>query len=432
MIHPKEIEAICRRVISLIEQISNDDRELSKASLSNYIEISRKGVQILLTGFSLKEYRNLLERLLIKNKLNDRASEKYVEDLLRNLMCEQLSHDMSLEETSKSLEEKLEMLNRDCKQHTVYLPLEGFFLYEEEVEELKLGQICIVKLTEPKFQLVFDNLRHIWLENQHHSQREKEYFLKEDEGALREAFLNRVCAKISVKAEAKRAVEIAIEKTQDALNLLKYAIPIIYPRSNHKLHIGIDGEAGFKHTKALALSDPYSSYYLSSSSLLTKTFDINKSVLESLDKIGIFKVSTILEDETNRTEFGEALIEAIRWFSFSQNQLTTAGELLYLTICMEIFLCPKPGDKISTSIAEGVAFILEEELDDRKKIKTRVKHLYGLRSVVAHGKREPVLESDVIEMQEIVMSFLAKMIVFSDELKTLDDLTNWIEDEKLT
>lgn len=83
MIHPKEIEAICRKVISLIERIPKDDRELSKASLSNYIEISRKGVQILLTGFSLEEYRSLLERLLIKNKLNDRASEKYVENLLK-------------------------------------------------------------------------------------------------------------------------------------------------------------------------------------------------------------------------------------------------------------------------------------------------------------------------------------------------------------
>lgn len=102
-----------------------------------------------------------------------------------------------------------------------------------------------------------------------------------------------------------------------------------------------------------------------------------------------------------------------------------------MTICIEAFLCPQKDEKISTSIAEGVALILKEKLDDRKEMKKNVQRLYGLRSVVAHGKRKTVMESDVFEMQQIVMSFISKMICFSDKMQTLNDLIQWIEDKKL-
>lgn len=431
MIHPEEIKAISRKIISLTQNFSIDASNVSKEGLGDYIDISRGGVRVLLFGPSLLEYKKLLERLLVRNQLSTKASERYISGLLKSLICEQALHESSLEAVSESLSKKLRSLDDACKQYVVYLPLDGFFLYEDQVQALELGQVCIEKMIESKFKALLNDLKAIWIANPYYTTKEKEYILKDDEESLHNAFFNRVCAKFCVEAEPQRAIEIAIENTQNALALLRYSVPILYPRSNHELRIGINGEAGIKRTTAFALSSPKDSYYFSSFSRSTKTFNIDKSTLPALEKIGIFKVARFLKKEHQITEFEKALLDSIRWFSFSQNQLTASGELLYLTICMEVFLCPDAGEKVSNSITEGVAFILRDELEGRKTIKEKVKRLYGLRSVVAHGRGKSVLESNVVEMQEIVLTFISKMIEFSDEIKSLKDLDNWIENEKL-
>ncbi len=431
MIHPKEIEAISRKVIALIQDLSKGQEKVSKFELDDFIEFTSKGVEILLFGSYLSQYNNILGRLLDKNKLRNKASEKYLGNLLKTFICEQTASSFSLEAASESLSKKLEKLDEDCKQHIVYLPLDGFFMYEDEVREFNLGQVCIEKLTEPYFESVLNDLKVIWLNNKHYSQKEREHILNEEKESLRKHFFNRVCAKFTVKAEAQRAIELAIEKTQEALELLRYAIPKIYPHRNNELRIGINGEAGIIQTRALALTNPIYSYYSRSFSRSVKTLNINKSILDWLEELKVFKVSKILEQETIATEFKEVLVEAIRWFSFSQSQLTNSGELLYLTICLEIFLCPEAGEKISNTVAEGVAFILGQELEDRKQIKGRVKRIYGLRSKVAHGRRGSIVESDVIETQGIVFYFISEMIDFSDSMSTLKDLSDWIENKKL-
>lgn len=295
MIHPKEIEAISRKVISLVQALPTDNEKVSKRDLSNYIDIQRRGIQVLLFNSSLSEYKEILERLLIKNKLTDRVSEKYVSSLLKDFICEQIEHEHSLEAASKTFSEKLKKLERACKYHVVYLPLDGFFMYEEEVEALELGQIYIEKLTEPKYKKILYDFNSILLENPYYTPKEKEDIIKKDEERLHKAFFNRVCIKFNIEAEEQRAIELSIEKTQDALDLLRYAIPKLYPRSNHELRIGINGEAGIKQTTALALSNQKDSSYLSLFSRSTKTFDINKSTLDKLKRIGVFKVADILK-----------------------------------------------------------------------------------------------------------------------------------------
>lgn len=431
MIHPKEIEAISRKVTALAQDLPKDKEQVSKLELGDFIEHTSGGVQILLFGSCLLEYNDILKRLLDKNKLGNKASEKYLGKLLRTFICEQAASSYSLEVASESLRKRLEKLNEDCKQHIVYLPLDGFFLYEEEVREFTLGKVCIEKLTEPYFENVLNCLKEVWLNNEHYSQRKKKHILNEDEKWLRESFFNRVCAKFIVEAEAQRAIELTIEKTQEALDLLKYAIPKLYPRRNHELRIGINGEAGRIYTKALALTSPIHSYHFHSFSRSVKTLDINNSAMARLEELKVFKISKIAEKEASKTELEEVLIEAVRWFSFSQSQLTISGELLYLTICLEIFLCPEAGEKVSNTVAEGVAFVLGQGFEKRKQIKERVKQIYALRSIVAHGRRKNILESDVTETQGIVFDFISKMTDFSESMKTLKDLFDWIEGKKL-
>ncbi len=143
-------------------------------------------------------------------------------------------------------------------------------------------------------------------------------------------------------------------------------------------------------------------------------------------------VSAILAKPVSAlSDFERVLLRGLHWFGNALPQKEPENELLSLVTCLETFLTPRDGNPIGTAIAEGVALLLGNTLDERKKLKKRVKDLYGKRSSVSHGGEKAVLESDLIELREIAKNFIQRMISLGKRIQSQKELLEMIEDQKL-
>jgi hypothetical protein len=230
-------------------------------------------------------------------------------------------------------------------------------------------------------------------------------------------------------AEPNRARELAEQETQLALDLLRYSIPALY-RDGEIIRIGLSSQMSFIYQQTLSLS---SDSFLTYRNLLHRDYEISKNNFTVLREIGVFEVSDILRKPyEDLNDFEKTLLRGIHWFADSQTQVKIENEFLNLVTCLEVFFTPDKGDPISSSIAEGTALLLGEDLKERKRIKRRVKELYSLRSQVSHGGHSSILNKDVVDLKFIAMKLLVKMIEWRETFKSRRNLIDWLEDKRLS
>jgi len=105
---------------------------------------------------------------------------------------------------------------------------------------------------------------------------------------------------------------------------------------------------------------------------------------------------------------------------------------LNLLISIESLLTPKEREPIANAIAEGIALVLGEDLENRLSLKKRMKDLYGQRSGLSHGGSKDILESDLSHLQDIAGRLLVWAIKQVDNFKSHQELFDWIEAQKLS
>jgi hypothetical protein len=296
-----------------------------------------------------------------------------------------------------------------------------------DIEDISLGRIQIIKITEVILKEIIEATTEI-IRKTKNSLEEQDFFIREDIEDLSRAFSGEICAVYRVVAEPSRAIELAEQETQRALDLLRYSIPVLH-RNEDRVRIDLSSQVPFGYQPAITLS---SAGYLKNRQLRNSNYEISAKSLEALEKIRVFELSDILKKPyKDVNEFEKLLLRGIHWFARSQTQVEVENEFLNLTTCLEVFFTSEGGDPISNSIAEGVAFTLGKELAERKRLKRRVKKLYGLRSKVSHGGHSSILARDIIDLKSIAMSLLVKMVEWSKDFSSQKDLVNWIEEQKL-
>ncbi len=425
----KQVMAISNSIKNLYEKLRvNKGFTLDPATQSS-IEINRNGVVFSLAGDTLEEYQRILDKLFQEKDIKEKFSEKSLENMLREVISRLLSSGDS-NQIQFFLKNEFKKIQSKCKRQIVYIPIDGIFIYEQEVGSIQIGQILIEKITEEKLRDIIKKTRGITLSisNEFYSSEDLRQIAQEDEEVLEKIFLNSVCAKYSVNAEPTRAIELARKEAGRSLDILRFAIPILYQRQEN-ICIELEGAAGNGRCRHLIVSEDLS-FFSKGLSSSRKTFDINQSRLDDLEKIGVFKLSDLFQKK-DPTELEEKLIVALSWFSQSQNQAELNSELLYLTICLEVFFSPERGERISEFISESIAFMLEDSFEERKQIKKKSKYLYDLRSKVVHGSGKPISEEDVRELQKITLKVIRKLIKNEMKFQSDKELREWIKDKKL-
>ncbi|MCD4786337.1 MAG: hypothetical protein K8T10_21140 [Candidatus Eremiobacteraeota bacterium] len=231
-------------------------------------------------------------------------------------------------------------------------------------------------------------------------------------------------AEYEVVAEPKKAKEKAEQETRKALDLLRYAIHWFgYPG----LKIGLSGELiGGKHNTLVFSSKDI----IIDVEIVEQYCDISEKNLKIMYDIGLFELSEILKkQETERTSFEKTLLQAVHWFSSSQNQLKIENEFLNLISCLESLLLS--GDKkepITRNLSLLTSILLENDEAKRHGICNRIQELYGKRSRLTHGGTKSLIKKNDCKYLLYVAGNLIRR--FTGLIDEYDDKKQYIDKMK--
>jgi len=391
--------------------------------------ISKENIVFSITDDSVDKFDEIIKEILKQNKNLEKFSEKYIEGKVEGLIANILQNEISESTTKKKYDEILDELKLYDSEYRVLVPLTGIEVSEDK---FSCGKINLLKGSPETISNIVLDIKNI-IALSKHTEEEKENIVNQ----IREQILsclNKVTfSEYIVKAEPIRAKERAIEETRRVIDVFRYSIPALYPDS-HKIHVAIFGESC-----RIARSIPIISTDVKDFTIQTDfvgqlyNYKLDDNTINVLKKIGVINIFNILKkDMSSMTDFELTLLNTIHWFSNHLIQAELENKLLSLITSLESLLTPKDCNPIGTALAEGVAIILGNTVEKRKKIKIRFKQLYNIRSGVSHGGRKSVLESDIRELRYIIGLVINFQIRQINNFNTQKDLLDWIEDKKLS
>jgi hypothetical protein len=308
----------------------------------------------------------------------------------------------SREEIINELNTVLDHIASFDKEVLVYIPIEGLKL---EFDNLKIGEITFRRINQDSFLKIV---------------------------GIHGAEPDWLFAEFRAIAEPYRALERAQEEAALAMDVLRYALASL-KNSNESYAIGIEGEVGKTISRYPIVESADSSgdiYYLEVKRGLSNIVINLEKVLEDS---GANEIVSILNMGSAISDFEKAILRAVHWFSLAEKQLGNENKLLALITCLETFLTSEYGNPIRNTVAEGSAIILANTLESRKYVKQRINEFYKQRSSISHGGgSKNILDSDIIELKELVQSFIQAMIKRKNEFQTRKNILEWLDDQKLS
>jgi hypothetical protein len=370
----------------------------------------------------LDKYETLRRQLLEKEGWGEKFTEEYIDKALKQLF-RRLKQEDNNRNALANFTELVDEVENYAQEHIVYLPVSGI---EMQIDRLPIGNITLIQMTDEFYESLAKKIEATLTKperTQEQIQQFAQRWLKD--------FKEGVCAEYCCIAEPDRANERAEEECQRIFDLFRYSIHMM-GQDHYRVAVGRLGEVNRFVRSTPVISSDGQSFVISSRAIGPLAFfRIAPDTIESMKQLGVFGVAELLKQKIDERSFGEILLRGIRWFSNAQIQGVKENQYLNLTTCLETFLTPgDPNEKISNTIAEGVAFVLSNEREKRKQLKKKVKDLYNKRSKVSHGGHSAVLDSDLKVLRTITGDFLSQMIQRIDEFQTRNDLEEWIEDQK--
>lgn len=431
---PKTRIAIEQKIIHLTSAVVSDQKRMVQmmgASIAPLSEqsprltrwISVEDTSFMLFDAAVTEYDDLVEQLLLQEGWNEKFSESYLTKAIQRVIVSLLQGTQT-ERCEHPIELLCESFYRYDREHIIYIPLSGIKLH---TETFPMGNIVFRYMTDAFVAELTEKMRTIFILtlNSPEAKEANHVWAAQRLETLR----GTVCAEYTVVAEPQRAQERAEEEVRCVLDLLRYAISVLYSRGLH-VAVGLQGEvmSVIRTTPILALDGQSIEIHTNRDGALCD-FEFSTQNIEKMEQIGLLKVAALLACPEKQTDFERHLLRGIHWFAASQTQVERENELLNLMTCLETFL--SDGKFITNAVAVGTAHLLAIELDARRDIKRKLQDLYGMRSGVSHGGQKAILEQNLVELRAIAKALIFQLITRKDEFLTKKAFAYWLEERQL-
>ncbi|HPT25281.1 MAG TPA: HEPN domain-containing protein [Bryobacteraceae bacterium] len=356
------------------------------------------------------KYVSLVQELL--------RTEQWERKFTRHFVSSRLGKVLVMQATGDSAQAKLmwadligEVEAFDLK-FTVYIPVSGLDL-----------KVPVLRLAGVDFISISDTLRSEF----------KSTFAFAAEKELEQ--MSRVWASCVAVAEPTRAFEFAEQRVRRALDLFRYAMLIGSKRQQplRRLGVSLQGEMiQSTRTSLAACSTPHRNTYRTVALGPRQGLLVDEETIHVFSEIGLYEIAELLEREAGGlSDFEAALLRAVHWLANAQTQIEPESELLSLSTGLEALFTRADGSPITSTLAEGIAFVLGGDLKSRLAIKKRVSALYGRRSAVSHGGRTAVDETELSELTDIASNVVRQLCLRRCEFQTRAQLHDWIEKMKM-
>jgi hypothetical protein len=256
----------------------------------------------------------------------------------------------------------------------------------------------------------------------------KKYFDKE-----RRQIQGLAAGTMVLKADPVRAGEIAIDEIERMLNLVRFFEPSNFHPSISS-HCTILGKQNLQTTKFYTVENGM--LVGSSSTIIDKSssnWRIDNNLLAIMKHDGLDKINSLLVSE-KPSEFQKLVIDTLQTYSRSGLAKTYSDKLVYLLVTLESLLLKDNSESIQQNVGERLAFALEKEPENRKRIVKNFKEIYGMRSEFVHHGNDVDIEQ-VNTLREFMMNtwrFLRLVINNANNFQTKIQMINAIENIKFT
>jgi hypothetical protein len=227
---------------------------------------------------------------------------------------------------------------------------------------------------------------------------------------------------IEWKAEARhfeKALEIADEHFERFELILRYVIGF----TTNRFEVGVLNYQGWRQRRAYIFSE-------------TKEVSSSLSNHGPIEPIPLDNPYFVNEDngyqtvwgfttKNNLNKFEKRIMLAVEWIGQSMADPSPQSAFIKAAIALEIIFTYNEKEIITPSImnqiSESIALILGSSVDERLKIESRVKKLYGLRSKIVHSGKKDISQADYKTLLEIARSVIIKILT-SDKLNSVDSV----------
>jgi len=227
---------------------------------------------------------------------------------------------------------------------------------------------------------------------------------------------------IEWKAEARdfeKAIEIADEHFERFELILRYVLG----SATNRFEVGVLNYQGGRDRRAYILSDigQVSSSWTLHGPIEPIPLDDPYFVNEDTGYHTVWGFTT----KKNLNKFQKRIMLAVEWIGQSMADPSPQSAFIKAVIALEIIFTYNERDIITPSImnqiSESVALILGSSVDERLKIESKVKKLYGLRSKIVHSGHKNISQADYKTLVEIARSVIIKILT-SDKLNSVDSV----------
>ncbi len=232
-----------------------------------------------------------------------------------------------------------------------------------------------------------------------------------------------------VRAEPKKASQVAFERAIEASSLLRflseanwsckirsYVVPSGMERedSAHELIVA-NGEIKVMASRALR------------SVTAAWNVDRNKHLLP-----GLLEHLDALASDPTSTELRKSLLETLLIYAKNNLTLDPAEKLVFVLVSLESLLLRNDSEPIQSNLADRLAFLVGNTLEERKEIVAATRKTYALRSKFVHHARAIEDETLVDKFLDYAWQALANILVSLDKFESRENLISWLNDRKLT
>lgn len=236
---------------------------------------------------------------------------------------------------------------------------------------------------------------------------------------------------VGVKVKARdndKAVEIANKLCETFENVFSYMIADL----KHERTVGIFNFRGWQ-TTSIVVCNPNSMGKQMKNSIflpvnIADPFFTDAS--QGNDKIWV------LITKTQKTEIEKRLLNAIEWIGKAVYDIDLSKSLVQFVFAIEGMLQQNEKAIITPSIvsqlSDWLAFIINDDLEQRKKISKYFKDIYQKRSAIAHGAIKTIDIQDLgiaLQISKLMIITFLTNKPFCD-IKTMDELNKHITDLK--
>jgi len=340
------------------------------------------------------------------------------------LLKKDVSETWSLQTFEKKLIELIRALkhdNREINQNDLHIffeellstPLiESELFYEIYGVEMSIPQKQFGNFTIYKFDLAIDDLtkKYPRLENR------KIYFSTKKPNYL---------VGIKVKArEDTKAIEMANRVCETIENAFNYMIADL----THMHAVGIINYRGWRTTNVVICNDSSTGGHFHRDINLPVNID---DAFFSDAKSGNDKI-WLLITKHNKTDLENRIINSIDWIGKAITDVDLSKALVQFVFAIEGMLQLNEKNIITPSIisqlSDWLAFIISDELDDRKNISKYFKDIYQKRSAIAHGALKVIDIKDLSIALEICKQLIIAFLVSApfSNMKTIEELGQYM------